>query len=88
MATSTTAKGMRNYKPRRPEMTADDVVTPEIRARQAAMIQEAKDAAMQPKIDKAYEAARTTPTNYKNGGSASSRADGIAKKGKTRGKMC
>ena len=88
MATSTTAKGMRNYKPRRPEMTADDVVTPESRARINAMVQEAKDAAMQPKIDKAYEAARTTPTNYKNGGSASSRADGIVKKGKTRGKMC
>ena len=88
MATSTTEKGMRNYKPRRPEMTADDVVTPESRARIDAMVQEAKDAAMQPKIDKAYEGARTTPANYKKGGTASSRADGIAQKGKTRGKMC
>ena len=88
MSKSTAEKSMRSYRPRRPEMTADDVVTPEIRARQAAMIQEVKDAAMQPKVEKAYEAARTTPTNYKNGGTASSRADGIASKGKTRGKMC
>jgi hypothetical protein len=88
MATSTTAKGMRNYKPRRPEMTADDVVTPESRARIDAMVQEAKDEAMLPKIKKAYDASGSIPTDYKKGGTASSRADGIAQKGKTRGKMC
>ena len=82
------ALNMRNYKPRRPEMTLDDVVTPETRLKRAAMMQDAKDQAMQPKIDAAYEASRTTP--YKKGGSvssASSRADGCAERGKTKGTM-
>lgn len=82
------AENMRNYKPRRPEMTLDDVVTPETRLKRAAMMQDAKDQAMQPKLDAAYEASRTTP--YKKGGSvgsASSRGDGIAQRGKTRGTM-
>ena len=85
---SSTAAGMRGYKPRRPGMTMDDVVTPEIRAKRAAMMQDAQDQAMQPKIDAAYEGARTTP--FKNGGSvgsASKRADGCAVKGKTKGRM-
>ena len=46
--------------------------------------QAAKDAEDQPKLDEIYERSRTTP-RYKAGGSASSRADGIAQKGKTRG---
>ena len=82
------ASNMRNYKPRRPEMTLDDVVTPETRLKRAAMMQDAKDQSMQPKIDAAYEASRTTP--YKKGGSvssASSRADGSAERGKTKGTM-
>ena len=82
------ASNMRNYKPRRPEMTLDDVVTPETRMKRAAMMQDAKDQSMQPKIDAAYEASRTTP--YKKGGSvssASSRADGCAERGKTKGTM-
>ena len=82
------ALNMRNYKPRRPEMTLDDVVTPETRMKRAAMMQDAKDQSMQPKIDAAYEASRTTP--YKKGGSvssASSRADGCAERGKTKGTM-
>ena len=33
----------RRYKPRRPGTTLDDVVTPEARAKQQAMVQEAKD---------------------------------------------
>jgi hypothetical protein len=85
---SSSAAGMRGYKPRRPEMTLDDVVTPETRAKRAAMMQDARDQAMQPKIDAAYEAARTTP--YKKGGSvssASARADGCAERGKTKGTM-
>jgi len=85
---SSSAAGMRNYKPRRPEMTLDDVVTPETRMKRAAMMQEARDQAMQPKLDAAYEAARTTP--YKKGGSVSSaskRADGCAERGKTKGTM-
>lgn len=82
------ASNMRNYKPRRPEMTLDDVVTPETRLKRAAMMQDAKDQSMQPKIDAAYEASRTTP--YKKGGSvssASSRADGCAERGKTKGTL-
>jgi hypothetical protein len=85
---SSSAAGMRGYKPRRPEMTLDDVVTPETRAKRAAMMQDAQDQAMQPKIDAAYEGARTTP--FKSGGSvgsASKRADGCAVKGKTKGRM-
>ena len=60
---------------------ADDAETKRAR-------QEAHDMAEQKKLDKAYEASRTTP--YAAGGSVSSasrRADGIAVKGKTKGKM-
>jgi hypothetical protein len=65
---------------------------------------EVVDAKMQVKKDAAYNAADSTPANPEpmymtktpggktkrmaSGGSASSRADGIAQKGKTRGKMC
>jgi hypothetical protein len=65
---------------------------------------EVMDAKMQAKNNAAYDAADSTPANsaplymtktpggkakrMANGGSASSRADGIATKGKTRGKMC
>jgi hypothetical protein len=81
---SSTAAGMRGYKPRRPEMTLDDVVTPETRAKRAAMMQDAQDQAMQPKIDAAYQATRTTP--FRKGGFVKS-ADGIAQRGKTRGTL-
>lgn len=47
--------------------------------------QEAKDREDQPKINEAYEKSRTTP--YAKGGTASSRADGIASRGKTKGTM-
>jgi hypothetical protein len=62
------------------------------------------DAKMQAKNNAAYDAADSTPANPKStagagqgmrgmkkmakGGSASSRADGIAQRGKTRGMMC
>ena len=85
---SSTPAGMRGYKPRRSGMTLDDVVTPETRMKRAAMMQDARDQAMQPKLDAAYEGARTTP--YKKGGSVSSaskRADGCAERGKTKGTM-
>jgi hypothetical protein len=65
---------------------------------------EVVDAKMQAKKDDAYNAEDSTPSNpaplhmtktpggkakrMASGGSASSRADGIAIKGKTRGKMC
>jgi hypothetical protein len=85
MGASTTAAGMKNYKPRRPGMTMDDVITPEIRAKRKAMMGEAADEAAQPALDKTYEAARTT---MKKGGSVfRASANGIAQRGKTKGKM-
>ena len=93
--TSSTPRGMRNYKPRRPEMTLDDVVTPEIRARQQAMVQEAKQDAMMESAGNAYDQAMPAPAGPGNGGmkaggkvsSASKRADGCAIRGKTKGRI-
>ena len=53
-------------------------------------VQEARDRAMQPKLDAAYEKSLTTtevaPVKKAKGGmTASKRADGIAQRGKTRG---
>lgn len=93
-APSNTAAGMRGYKPRRPDITMDDVVTPEIRAKRAMMMRGAKDDAMMEAAGSAYDKAMPAP--YKKGGgvkkmsaggSASKRADGIATKGKTKGAM-
>jgi hypothetical protein len=85
MSASSTAAGMKNYKPRRPDVTIDDVVTPEIRAKRKAMVDMATDEAAQPSKDAAYEGARTT---LKKGGSVfRSSANGIAQRGKTRGTM-
>ena len=66
-------------------------------------LQDVLDAKMQAKKDAAYDAADSTPANPKStagagqgmrgvkkmakGGSASSRADGIAQRGKTKGTM-
>lgn len=63
---SSAADGMQNYKPRRPNTTIDDVVTPEIRAKRAMMIQEAKDKTMQEAAGAAYD--RAMPAPYKKGG--------------------
>lgn len=60
--------------------------------------QAAKDAKDAPKIDAAYNKALTSTEQkpapkpaekkFAKGGSVSSRADGVAQRGKTRGKMC
>jgi hypothetical protein len=59
--------------------------------------QAAKDAKDAPKIEEAYNKASVNtppapkpmpPKKMAKGGSASSRADGIAQRGKTRGTMC
>lgn len=63
-------------------------ITPEERRARDAAVQEARDREMQQKLDDAYNKSRTTP--MAKGGkvsSASRRADGIATKGKTRGKV-
>lgn len=70
---SNTAEGMRGYKPRRPGTTLDDVVTPEIRAKRAAMIKEAKDEDMRKSSDDAYTKAMPNP--YKKGGSVDKSQD-------------
>ena len=64
------------------EMEDEEHSPAEREARQ--MMKDKKEAK---KADAAYKAAMPSP--YKNGGmTASKRADGIATKGKTRGKMC
>jgi hypothetical protein len=68
------------YKPRRPGTTYEDSITSEDIKKMDAQKEEVN---MQKKI----EAAQKIRTMAK-GGSASSRADGIAQRGKTRGKMC
>lgn len=84
---ATNAYNMRSYKPRRPNMTMDDVVTPEIRAKRAEMVQSAKDEAATKSANEAYDKAMPTPEKYAKGGSVSKRADGCCIKGKTKGKM-
>lgn len=87
MPASTTAKGMRGYKPRLPGTTLDDVMTEEGRARRDAARQAVADAEMQPRLEEIYESLSTV--GKKRGGtvSASKRGDGIAQRGKTRGKF-
>ena len=88
MPVSNTRAGMRNYVPRRPNTTLDDVITPEIRAKRKKMLEEVGD----DKYREEADAAPTTKTEmgqkFSKGGSVSSRADGIAQRGKTRCKMC
>ena len=80
---SSTAAGMQNYKPRRPDVTIDDVVTPEIRAKRKAMTDEASDEMARPQLDRTYEGARTS---MRTGGAVfRSSANGIAQRGKTKG---
>ena len=78
-----TPEAAKKYKPRRPGTTLEDVVTPQERARRAEAIQAAKDEAELPKIQEAYDKSRTS---MKKGGYVKA-ADGIAKRGKTRGVM-
>jgi hypothetical protein len=77
---------MKNYVPRRPGKTLDDVVTPEIRAKRAMMLQQAREADM----DKDAQKAQALPPAMKKGGKVSkyARGGGIEQRGKTRGKMC
>ena len=67
------------YKPRRPGTTYEDSMTSENIKKMDAQKEEAN-------TQKKTEEAQKTRT-MASGGSASSRADGIAQRGKTRGKM-
>ena len=80
MATSTQAGTMGAYKPRRPGTTYEDSMTSEDIKKMDAQKEEANT---QRKTEAAYKT-----KNMASGGTASSRADGIAQRGKTRGKMC
>ena len=79
MTTSTAAGTMGAYKPRRPGTTYEDSMTSEDIKKMDAQKEEAN-------TQKKTEEAQKTRT-MASGGSASSRADGIAQRGKTRGKM-
>ena len=68
------------YKPRRPGTTYEDSMTSEDIKKMGAQKEEANT---QRKTEEAYKI-----KNMASGGSASSRADGIAQRGKTRGKLC
>jgi hypothetical protein len=88
MPVSSTRAGMRNYVPRRPGTTLDDVITPEIRAKRKKMLEEVQDDKDREKTDAAPTTKTEMGQKLAKGGSVSSRADGIAQRGKTRGKMC
>jgi hypothetical protein len=88
MPVSNTRAGMRNYVPRRPGTTLDDVITPEIRAARKKMLEEVQDDKDREKTDAAPTTKTEMGQKFSKGGSVSSRADGIAQRGKTRGKMC
>jgi hypothetical protein len=68
--------------PQRTDESDEEYVTPTKHYDMRKAQLEAKEAGQ---AEKAYTAASK---NMKSGGSASSRADGIAQRGKTRGKMC
>ena len=67
---------------------AKEKISAEEQRKRDQLVQEARDKAMQPQLEDAYEKSRTTPMKgMAKGGSASARADGIAQRGKTRGTM-
>ena len=88
MPVSSTRAGMRNYVPRRPNTTLDDVITPETRDRRKKMLGEVQDEEDRKKADAAPTTKTEMGQKFSKGGSVSSRADGIAQRGKTRCKVC
>lgn len=87
-----TPAAAKKYKPRRPDVTIDDVITPETREKMKDAKAEAADA----KTAADNEAAYNKASKLKKGGSVKKMAaggytraaDGIAQRGKTRGKIC
>jgi hypothetical protein len=72
-----TPAAAKQYKPRRTPGSLDDVITPETRAKMQEAKTDVEDEKTRQKIKS---------MGYAKGGVT--RADGIAKRGKTRGKMC
>jgi hypothetical protein len=77
-----TPAAAKKYKPRRPDVTIDDVITPETRAK----MREAKSEAADAKTAADTEAAYNKASGMKKGGYVKA-ADGCCTKGKTRGTM-
>ena len=88
-----TPEAAKKYKPRRPDVTIDDIVTPEARAKRKEMMDAAADEAAGAAAGATYDKL-TTVGKAKGGkvkmssGGYTKAADGIAQRGKTRGKMC
>ncbi len=82
MGASSTAAGMKKYKPRRTPESLDEVIYPETRAK----MQEAKADVADTKDAEAATETYNKIVGKKGGGYVKS-ADGCCSKGKTRGKM-
>ena len=80
MGASSTAAGMKKYKPRRTPGSLDEVVYSDTKKAAMEEAQAAKDTAA---ATEAYDKV----VGKKSGGTASSRADGIASRGKTNCKI-
>jgi hypothetical protein len=87
-----TPAAAKKYKPRRTPESLDEVIYPETRAKMQEAKAEAADAKASAEAgaeyDKIMGKKRGGIAKMASGGSASSRADGIAVRGKTRGTMC
>ena len=87
-----TPAAAKKYKPRRTPESLDEVIYPETRAKMEAAKAEVADtkasAEAGAEYDKIVGKKKGGMTKMASGGSASSRADGIAQRGKTRGIMC
>jgi hypothetical protein len=81
MAKKEAGAGRGFVNPQRTDESDEEYVTP---AQRYGMEQQSKTAKDQAATTKAYNKA----AGMKQGGSVSSRADGIAQRGKTRGKVC
>jgi hypothetical protein len=82
MAKKEAGAGRGFVNPQRTDESNTDYITPAQRAEMEQQVQAAKD---QSASERAYNA---SVKGMKKGGTASARADGIAARGKTRGKIC
>ena len=82
MAKKSAGAGRGYVNPQRTDEDDSEYVTPKQRYDMEKEVSEGREAAA---VEDAYKKSRTTP--YAKGGTASSRADGIAQRGKTRGTM-
>jgi hypothetical protein len=92
MAASSTASGMKKYKPRRTPESLNEVIYPETRAKMQEAKAEVADRKAAADNETAYDLSSRVSLNdlfeKKAKGGYVKAADGIASRGKTRGKMC